>query len=263
MEISRWVLSRFKPPDAASAARVDAYEARTAGIMTVLAVMYLIVYSTPIIWTHEPHDLRRYLAMLNVALWIAFVADVVIRALMSRRPMGFVIRHPIDLLLVALPMLRPLRILRVFTALQVLMRQGGRIDLGRTLLGTATATALLMFVAAVTVLDAERHHPGANIKSFGTALWWSGETVTTVGYGDHFPVTVTGRVVAFAMMLVGISMIGVVTASIAAWFVGRSDDPNTQLVGEIKALRAEIAELKGAPPPADQASDPAAQGAET
>lgn len=252
------MLSRIKAPEPDAAARVEAYEAKTAGVMTVAAVMYLIVYSTPIIWTHEPDHLKHLLATLNIVLWIAFVADLLIRALMSKAPLGYVVRHPVDLLLVALPMLRPLRILRVFTALQVLIRQGGRVDVGKTLLGTAMATALLMFVAAVTVLDAERHHPQANIKSFGTAMWWSGETVTTVGYGDHFPVTVTGRVVAFAMMLVGISMIGVVTASIAAWFVGRDDDPDSQLMVEIKALRAEVAQLKGPESPSAQTTEPGA-----
>lgn len=212
--------------------------------MTVLAVAFLFVYGTPIIWTGAPSLLIDVLAMANVVLWITFVADLVIRAVLSGKPGSYILRHPIDVLLVALPMLRPLRILRVFTALQMLIRQGGRVSIGRTLAGAAGATLLLMLIAAIAILDAERGQPGSNIETFGDALWWSGVTVTTVGYGDVFPVTSLGRAVAFGVMLVGVSMIGVVTASIAAWFVGRSEEVESDLIAEIRALREDVAALR-------------------
>ncbi len=136
--------------------------------------------------------------------------------------------------------------LHKFTAMQVLIRQGGRVSIGRTLAGAAGATLLLMFIAAVAMLDAERGAPEASrvIKTFGDAVWWSGTTVTTVGYGDMFPVTWVGRWVAFCLMLVGISMIGVVTASIAAWFVGRSEEVESDLLAEIRALSAKVDQLQ-------------------
>jgi voltage-gated potassium channel len=71
------------------------------------------------------------------------------------------------------------------------------------------------------VLDAEQDASGANITTFGDALWWSATTVTTVGYGDLFPVTTTGRFVAVALMLVGIACIGAITAGVAAWLVAQ------------------------------------------
>ena len=202
------------------------------------------MYSTPIIWTGAPDALQAILRLLNLALWTVFVVVLAVRAWLSGKPVRYLVHHPIDLLLILLPMLRPLRVLRVFTAMQMLMRQGGRVSIGKTVAGAAGAALLLMFIAAVAMLDAERGVPGSPILSFEDALWWSGATVTTVGYGDVYPVTWVGRWVAFCLMLVGISLIGVVTARIAAWFVGRGDSGETDLVAEIRALRAEVAELR-------------------
>jgi voltage-gated potassium channel len=224
--------------------RLDRYEHRTALPMTVLAVVFLFVYASPIIWTGAPSPMVVFLDATNLVLWAVFIADLAIRAWLSERPVNYILRHPIDLLLILLPMLRPLRVLRVFTAMQVLIRQGGRVSIGRTLAGAAGATLLLMFIAAVAMLDAERGAPDGKILTFGDAVWWSGTTVTTVGYGDMYPVTWVGRWVAFCLMLVGISMIGVVTASIAAWFVGRSEEVESDLLAEIRALSAKVDQLQ-------------------
>ena len=181
---------------------------------------------------------------MNIVLWLVFAADLVTRCWLSGRPLQYALRHPIDVLLVLLPMLRPLRVLRVFTALQLMIRHGGRVSIGQTLGGALGATVLLMVVASVAMLDAERGHPGSTIQTYGDALWWSAVTATTIGYGDVYPVTASGRIVAFGLMLVGISMIGVVTASIAAWFVGRNEEAaEDEVVSEIRALRDQVARL--------------------
>jgi voltage-gated potassium channel len=71
---------------------------------------------------------------------------------------------------------------------------------------------------SIAVLDAEQNPPGANITTFGDALWWACETVTTVGYGDRYPVTPDGRAIAVADGR-GISMVMAITAAVAAWMV--------------------------------------------
>jgi voltage-gated potassium channel len=83
---------------------------------------------------------------------------------------------------------------------------------------------LIAYIAAVQITITERGVEGSNIKSFGDGLWWAVTTVTTVGYGDKFPTTSVGRVTAVGLMLVGISLMGVITASVAAWFVKMSQD---------------------------------------
>lgn len=90
------------------------------------------------------------------------------------------------------------------------------------------------------MLDAERGTPGASIDSYGEALWWSAVTVTTVGYGDYSPVTAVGRAIAVGLMVAGIALLGVITATLASWIVervGEQDDANQA------ATRAQVAEL--------------------
>ncbi|MGC5007110.1 potassium channel family protein [Streptomyces sp. NBC_00353] len=93
----------------------------------------------------------------------------------------------------------------------------------RAALSVSSATAAVLLAGAALVVPAEEGAPGANITSFPKAVWWSIETATTVGYGDLYPVTVWGRVIASVMMLAGITTFGMVTASIATWFVGRAE----------------------------------------
>ncbi|MFI7613302.1 potassium channel family protein [Nonomuraea terrae] len=116
--------------------------------------------------------------------------------------------------------------------------------------GTAVFLGL---VGSVAVLDVERGAPDANIETIGDALWWSLVTMTTVGYGDRFPVTGEGRLVAAGLMIAGIALLGVVTAAIASWFVERFErtaaaDRRTeaelaQVTAELVELRRTVAEL--------------------
>jgi voltage-gated potassium channel len=82
----------------------------------------------------------------------------------------------------------------------------------------------VLVLAAAAIYNVERDADGANIHSFADALWWAATTVTTVGYGDRYPTTGAGRLIATTLMVVGIALIGVVTATIAAWFVDRLRD---------------------------------------
>ena len=90
---------------------------------------------------------------------------------------------------------------------------------------TATfATAVTsMLGASFVLLGVEAHAPGSNIHSAGDALWWSLVTVTSVGYGDYFPVTTAGRVVAAWLMIVGLGLVGSTTGFVASW-IGRERD---------------------------------------
>lgn len=72
---------------------------------------------------------------------------------------------------------------------------------------------------ALAVLDVEANAPESNLTSFGDAVWWAMTTITTVGYGDHYPVTVLGRCVAAGLMIGGVAVLGVVTAAVASWMV--------------------------------------------
>ncbi|AXG79760.1 potassium channel family protein [Streptomyces paludis] len=86
--------------------------------------------------------------------------------------------------------------------------------------GAGMAFVLVLLLGSWIIVPYEARAPRATITSFPLALWWSVETATTVGYGDLYPVTVPGRVIACVVMLVGISVFSVVTASLATWLVG-------------------------------------------
>jgi voltage-gated potassium channel len=105
----------------------------------------------------------------------------------------------------------------------------------------------LIYTSSLAVFDKERYLPGATINSFGKAVWWSVTTVTTVGYGDVYPVTNTGRVIAVLLMIGGISLVGVVTAALASWIIQRVSEEETMsqaaTVAHIDELRSEIQEL--------------------
>ena len=88
----------------------------------------------------------------------------------------------------------------------------------RVVFAVSTVAVLTVSTSAASVWLAERHSPRSNIKDFWTAAWWAMETVTTVGYGDHHPTTTTGRFIAVGLMVVGVALVGVITATVVTWF---------------------------------------------
>jgi voltage-gated potassium channel len=233
-----------------SADRLSAYERRTAWVLTAGAVLFLAVYAWPILDPHLPAGLVRTCSIANLTIWIAFGVDYLLRLVLAPSKRAFVRGHLLDLVVLVLPLLRPLRAVRVVTALARLNRTSVSVR-GRTTAYVFGAVTLLGFVSALAVLDAERHSESANIASFGDALWWAATTVTTVGYGDQFPTTPEGRFVGIALMIGGIALTGTITAALASWFVeqintaeqGETDSRDEQLAtlaAEVHALRATL-----------------------
>ncbi|MFH7322998.1 potassium channel family protein [Aeromicrobium sp. JJY06] len=170
------------------------------------------------------NDLQAFFTVVTWTVWVAFAADLAIRlALVPRGHRAeYAIRHWYDVALVVVPMLRPLRMLRLLALVRILDRSAANSLAGRVLVYVSGAAAVSVGLGALAVLDAEQDATGANITTFGDAVWWACTTVTTVGYGDHFPVTLEGRVVAVVLMVVGIGLVGAVTASVATWLIGRA-----------------------------------------
>lgn len=154
----------------------------------------------------------------------------------------FVRKNPVDVASVVLPALRPLRALRVFTAGQSLLtNKSGLVQTGQAIIFTA---GLLVYIGALALLDVEGNADGALVTTFGDAIWWALVTVTTVGYGDLYPVTTEGRLVAGALMVVGISVLGAVTATAATWLIQSSNRREDEIEGrDQKILAANQAKL--------------------
>lgn len=214
--------------------RVAEWERRADWPLTALAAVFLASYAWSVLDTDLSAGTRRWLDVLLWGTWALFAADYLVRLTLARRRLRFVWRHMLDLLIILLPIFRQLRVLRLVTVLITLNRQLRADFRGRISIYVAGATALVGFVASLAVYDAERSHPDASITSFGDAVWWTITTITTVGYGDRYPVTWQGRVVAGSLMVAGIALLGTVTAGIATWFVERIED-----VGEAAEQAAE------------------------
>jgi voltage-gated potassium channel len=228
----------------------ERYQRAAEWPLTVAAGLFLAAYAWPVLEPAMAEGLQRACATATVAIWVVFACDFLLRLALARRRVRFVRTHIVDLLVLALPLLRPLRVLRVVTALNRLNRRAASSLRGRAMVYVVGGVGLLGFTSAIAVLDAERSQPDANIKTFGDAAWWAVTTITTVGYGDRYPTTNTGRIAGVGLMLGGIALLGVVTAALASWFVEhvtlqeRSEaDLREQLVvlvDEVRALRAEL-----------------------
>ncbi|MBX7269368.1 potassium channel family protein [Micromonospora sp. Llam7] len=228
--------------------RLTAWERLTAAPLTVLSVMFLVVYAAPILDPDLDPTWRAACTATTVAVWLLFWADIIVRLGLATDRRRFVRGHLFDLVVLALPILRPLRAVRLIMIVLTINRRTEVWARGRLAVYVAATTALLVLVSALAVLDAERFAAEANITSFDDALWWSTVTITTVGYGDYYPVTTMGRFVALGLMIGGIGLIGFVTGSLATWIVERvsaaADKPAAVTSDDVAALRAEIAALR-------------------
>ena len=191
-------------------------------VLTALAVIYLAAFSYPAFVDLVPQNVQSILDAIQWVVYGVFLIDVVIGLITSQNRKHYVKTHPLEILSVALPVLRPLRLLRLVTIGSLVIQ---RVAIGRQfaiMIKVFLFSILIAYISAVQLTIVERPIEGSNIKSFGDGLWWALTTVTTVGYGDRFPTTTEGRTIAFGLMLVGISLMGVITASVAAWFVKMS-----------------------------------------
>ncbi|MGW6706383.1 potassium channel family protein [Streptomyces sp. NPDC054956] len=238
--------------------RQSRWERRTQTPLLVLALGFALAYAVPIVVPDASADVHRACTHAEWVVWAAFAVDYLMRLGLSDSKRAFVRTHWMDLAAVLLPMIQPLRLLRVVSTLMLVGRRARMAPQIRLTTYVAGAVVGLLMFGSLAVLSVERDAPGGNIKNLGDALWWSVTTMTTVGYGDHSPTTGLGRLLAVGLMLSGIALLGVVTANIAAWFISRFERDDlveraqtaaiAELTAEVRALRAEVARL-GAPGP--------------
>lgn len=245
--------------------RLITWTTATEWPLTIAAVVFLVAYSWEVIANLQGPARRAAELVINVT-WALFALDYVIRLALSQDRWHFFTHHLLDLAVVALPLLRPLRLLRLVALVGVLQRASGGALRGRIALYTAISACLITYVGALALLDSERGAPDSTITTFPQALWWAFVTVTTVGYGDLTPVTATGRMVAVVLMIGGIAVIGVVTATLASWIVSRvadeSADEQAATRRQVALLQEQIERLEqkvdalASPSPADHDSIP-------
>ncbi|MEV6839837.1 ion channel [Streptomyces sp. NPDC051133] len=229
------------------------WERRTQRPLLALAVAFALAYAVPIVVSPASRSLTVVCTATEWLVWGAFAVDYLMRLALTASRREFVRTHWMDLGAVVLPLLQPLRLLRMVSTLLLVGRRARMASQIRLTTYVAGAVVGLLMFGSLAVLSVERDSPRGNIRTLGDAVWWSFTTMTTVGYGDHAPTTGLGRVIAVGLMLSGIALLGVVTANIAAWFIARFEKDDVEerrqteaiaaLAEEVRLLRAEVARL--------------------
>ena len=196
--------------------------------LTFLALCFLIAYSYPAFTENVSESTSHYLGLVQWICWLAFALDLIYGIWKAENKREYLMRHPLEIASVLLPFLRPLRLMRVISFGSLAIQ---KVAIGRQFAITvkvAVSAVFISYIAAIQITISERTVEGSNIKTFSDGLWWAVTTVTTVGYGDRYPTTTEGRLLAVLLMITGISLVGVITASVAAWFVKLSQDDSGQ-----------------------------------
>ena len=211
--------------------------------LAAAALIFLVLFSVEVLARPQGRE-AHVLWLVDWIIWGVFILDYVVRLCLASNRWRWFLHHLLDFAIVALPLVRPLRLLRLLILIELLQRAVGDAFRGRIVVYTVSGVVLLIYTSSLAVFDKERYLPHATINSFGKAIWWSITTVTTVGYGDVYPVTNTGRVIAVLLMIGGISLVGVVTATLASWIIQRVAEEESlsqaATVAHIEELRSEI-----------------------
>jgi voltage-gated potassium channel len=202
-------------------------------------------------------------------VWLIIVVEAAIRYVVVPDRRRYFSSRRVEPVMVAVPIFQIWRLAGV-ERVNVLTGEGLERFLAilrhRSLFRVLLAAVGLLFLGAWLVMLFESNAAGSNIHSYKDALWWAVVTVTTVGYGDRFPITDGGRLVAVVLMMVGIGLIGVLTATVASFFVQEHTDANKEqlqaahedLGGRLTDIDTRLARMEAAMGTGGPPSPPAA-----
>lgn len=199
----------------------------------------LAIISVAILWIDNPNR-----EIVDIGIWLIFVIDVSTRFIKSKSKFEYIKKNPFDIIAI-IPLdnifrvARLARLARILRLLAIVKRSNiSKVLKTNSLDKVIVATTLLIFISAIPVKKVE---PG--IETYGDAVWWAVVTTTTVGYGDISPVTGLGRFIALILMIFGIGLLGMITGSIATFFIGQGKENKNSSVEYIKKELDRVDEL--------------------
>ncbi len=236
----------------------------------VLALLWLPVLVIPLVVRLSP-GAADTCDGIDYFVWAAFVIEYLTKLYLSPSRRRFFTHHLVELAVIALPVFRPLRALRLLRLLNltrvgvvliIALKRAKQIFTHRGLHFVLLAVLVIVLAGSALELGFEENARGANIHDFGDALWWAVVTVTTVGYGDRYPVSSSGRGVAVVLMLVGIGLIGVLTATVASYFVEQNEGTDRAALNKrLDQLEGMLAEVLARTPQTSGSATPERDGA--
>ena len=215
--------------------------------LQVLGVIFLAGYAWPIINPNLSPALHSLCNWTLFVIWVFFAFDYFARLSIADDKRLFVRKNLLDLAAVALPFLPLLRAIRALAAVTVLSRRNRGSRSQQVTTSVVTLAFATWFVAGLAVTEAERHVDGANIQGVGDGWWWAITTMATVGYGDTYPVSPQGRIVGMSLMIMGVALLGTITASIASNFNMTNNEDladRKSSASDLDSLKKRIAELE-------------------
>lgn len=195
-------------------------------LLAAASLAFIIAYALPITFPGVSTEVVAGCEWAQRTVWALFGIDYIIRIREADQKLRFVLHNWFDAIVLLVPVLRPLRLLRAVSLASLAAR---RFSHGTALrisvaIRTAVTAALVWLLAGLAVTEAEHAHAGSSIRDVGDGLWWAITTMTTVGYGDRYPVSTEGRIIGGGLMVSGIAIFSVVTGTFASWIVERTNE---------------------------------------
>lgn len=209
-------------------------------VAIVVLSMYVLVSLIISTFFNLSPEIKQLLDYIDNLICVIFLVDFFLRFFKSDNKLKFMKWGWIDLISSIpsfdmfragrlLRLVRILRILRAFRSTKVLLKFVFKKKAHGAFTTASIFAVLILIFSSIAVLQVETTENG-NIKSAEDALWWAFTTITTVGYGDKFPVTTEGRIIGVFLMTAGVGLFGVFTGFIASWFVDEHKREDEEVV---------------------------------
>jgi voltage-gated potassium channel len=212
--------------------REIAWERRTTMPMIILSFLFILSFSILVLDDQKlfgPIDI--WLVWTVLLVWSTFWIDYCVRFALSENKGSFFRHNLIDLASLIIPFARPFLLLMYLGRLPYFTSRGGSSLRARVIAYLVSFSVMYVYVMSLLVYLAERNAPGATITSYGNAVWWSMETISTVGYGDMVPVTIQGRIYASLLMLGAMVIVGATTGTVVSYLNERVQNLHKRKMG--------------------------------
>jgi voltage-gated potassium channel len=198
-------------------------------LLIIILSFYILGSLVVDIFFTLPKEIGKVLSYVDNVICIVFLIDFIIRFRKAESKLKFMKWGWIDLL-ASIPMIdylrfgrilrliRLLRVIRAYRSINHIIKHVFKSKVQGTLTSVSIIAVLVLLFSSLAILHFEKD-PNSNIKTAEDAIWWAYVTITTVGYGDKFPVTTEGRIIATILMTVGVGLFGTFTAFVSSWFV--------------------------------------------
>jgi voltage-gated potassium channel len=197
--------------------------------LIIVLSIYVLIELMLDTFTRLPIEISKEMEIIDTGICFIFLIDFIIEFYHAESKLKFLKWGWIDLVscIPTIGILRVgrlfrlvklLRILRAFRSTKILVKYIFRSKIKGTMTAVSIITVLIIIFSSISILMVETT-PESNIKTADDAMWWTFETITTVGYGDKYPVTGEGRLIGVVVMVSGVGLFGTYTAYIASLFL--------------------------------------------